>query len=478
MTLRDRLKAFFSRDSKPPRAAPTKTVGTRGVRVYRGRADDSETNASLIGTERHRTFTDTILNVSIVASCVRYGVDIGGSSSWGMEPAKDGGREAQDAADWAWEVLTSMRTPFEDVVARDVLHKYVGASVQEWTAERGEDGRLWLRDVAPRAMSLIEEFGVEDDTGDVTWFGQRNPRTFKMLYIPRWKCTYIVDDLLPGAGVRGVGLLRHAVADAKRIQRYEQLEGWGYETDMRGVPIGWAPLAALKQAVKDHDITQAEMDEMLRDLETVLENHVTTPDQGIMLDSEPYAARDDAERPSGLRQWGFEVIKGGSTGFSDLDVAIRRKAHDCARIMGCEHLLLGSGPNGTRSLDESKSRNFSLVMDRTLGSIGRGYDRDLIGPLWTLNALDERVKPRLVPEATQFISALELADAVRSMVVAGAQLDNADEATREVFRFLGLTPPEPRDPDPIDVDGGPPTDGGDPKDGDDPEGGDGTEMEE
>ncbi len=449
------------RPTNAPRIAPTRTAGVRGSRVANGYPYEAERNAKLRGHTRWKTYQDLILNVGIVASCVRYGVDVGAAASWNMIPNADGGTEAEEMADWTWRVLQSMTTSFEDVVARDVMYRYLGFSVQEWTAVRGEDGLLWLGSVDRRSQATIEEFGT-DDNGVLTWFQQRDPATGEVRpLIPRWKCTYVVDEIL-GDDVRGTGLLRHVVPDSFRLQRYEQLEGWGYETDMRGVPLGWAPILDLSREVKrGGGITEAEADELIGQLETILQNHVKAPDQGILLDSSVYMSADDAQRPSGVKQWGFELLKGSSAGHDSINAAINRKAHDIARALGCEHLLLGSGPNGTRSLSEDKSRNFSLVMDRTLKAIGRAYDRDLIGSLWLLNGFDPRLKPRLQPEDTQFTSSAELVESVRSLSVVHGPLSPQAEAIQELYGKLGLPPPAeedsfelepPLDDDPVDPD--------------------------
>ena len=120
------------------------------------------------------------------------------------------------------------------------MYRFYGFSIQEWTARRRDDGFLTFADIAPRSQRTIERWDV-DEAGQVLGALQRSPQTQEEIYLPREKLLYIVDDTLNDSP-EGLGLFRHLVAPSRRLKRYEQLEGFGFETDLRGIPIGRSPV--------------------------------------------------------------------------------------------------------------------------------------------------------------------------------------------------------------------------------------------
>ena len=247
------LGAFFTRQKK---VAPTDTAGAPGTAVYGGVIQVEEKNANLASRdERYKTYSELLANTSIVAAGTRYFLNLVAKAEWGFTPSdKDTDGKFAELAE---ELLTEdPRTPWHRIVRRAAMYRFYGFSVQEWTARRRDDGTLTFADVAPRAQATISKWDLMDD-GAVLGVVQTSPQTMEDLYIPRQKCLYIVDDTLSDSP-EGLGLFRHLVASSHRLARYEQLEGFGFETDLRGIPIGRAPFTDLAAAVKAGEITDAQ----------------------------------------------------------------------------------------------------------------------------------------------------------------------------------------------------------------------------
>src|SRR6185436_13650441 len=96
------------------------------------------------------------------------------------------------------------------------------------------------------------------------------------IYLPRAKLVHTVDNSL-NDNPEGLGLFRHLAKESVKLERYELLEGWGFETDLRGIPVARGPLKELREAVKAGKLSQADMDALLKPLKDFLANHIKNP---------------------------------------------------------------------------------------------------------------------------------------------------------------------------------------------------------
>lgn len=414
------------------RVAPTKTLGTAGTAIYGGYIQENETNAKLQGSEKYRTYSDILANTAIVAAGVRYFLNIVQKAEWSFNPADDSD-EAIELAELVEEIMTSMETPWSRAMRRAAMYKFYGFSIQEWTAKKRDDGLFGMFDVAPRAQVTIERWDV-DETGRVIGCVQKSPQTNEDIYLPRGKLLYLVDDSLNDSP-EGLGIFRNLVESVNRLTRYEQLEGFGYESDLRGVPVGRAPYRRLQELVDAGTISEEDAKSAAAVIEGFIGKHIKNPQLGIVLDSAVYESEDDASTPSGQKQWDIDLLKGNTSGLSEMNAAIERVNHEIARLIGVEHLLLGQ-TRGTQSLSEDKSHNFGMIVGSTLGELEEAVNRDLIKPLCELNGWDEELWPKAQTEEIQFKSPTEITQALADL--AKAMLDPEDPAINVIRKQLGL----------------------------------------
>lgn len=418
------------------KTAPTDTAGVPGTAVYGGVIQVEEKNANLASREeRYKTYSEILANTSIVAAGTRYFLNLAAKAEWSFTPSEkdtDG-----KFAELAEEMLTKdPRTPWHRIVRRSAMYRFYGFSIQEWTARRRDDGLLTFADIAPRAQSTISKWDLMDD-GTVLGVTQQSPQTMMELYIPRQKCLYLVDDTLSDSP-EGLGLFRHLAQSAQRLARYEQLEGFGFETDLRGIPVGRAPFTELAAAVTAGDITDAQRRAIEKPLRDFIQNHVKSAKLGMLLDSITYESKDEAGRPSSARQWEVELLKGSATSFKENAEAISRINREMARVLGVEQLLLGEG-SGSYALSTDKTSSFFLLVDGALTEIREGVADDLLTTLWQLNGWDPEMMPELATEAVRHTDVQEVAAVLRDMASAGAVLDLNDPVVNEVRDLMGLS---------------------------------------
>jgi hypothetical protein len=432
MALLDPLLDLFRR--KP---SPYKSEGGPGVAVFGGYVEEGETNAKVAGHQKWQTYTNILANTSIVAASVRFFINLLAKAQWNVEAANPDDPKAVEIAERFEKALNDMTTPWHRVVRRAGLYRYYGFSIQEWTAKKNDDGTIGILDVEGRPQHTIEQWAV-DESGTVQGVVQRSPQTFKAIPLDRRRLVYVVDDSITDSP-EGLGLFRHVVKAVERLEEYERLEGIGFETDLRGIPVGRAPFMELKKAVQAGTITQDQMDAQLAAMRTFLTKHKRTANLALFLDSAVYQSTGDNRTPSGTPQWQLDLLKAGATSAPELAAAIARLNREVARILGTENILLGESGAGSLAMAEDKSNQFALIVDGTLKELAEAFQADLVKPFMELNGWDPELTPKLKPEKIQHRAVQEVTAALRDMASAGAVMAPDDPAINEVRRLLGLS---------------------------------------
>lgn len=421
---------------KIARVAPTKTVGFPGTTIWNGYIQESENNSKLTGSEKYKTYANILANVSIVAAGVRYFLNLISNSDWTIEPADENNPLAVRYAEEIESAKDNLRIPWRRVIRKSATFKFYGFSLQEWTARRNANGLIAIHRIDVRPQVTIEQW-FRDQFGDVDFVVQRRPENFESVEIPRSKLIYMVDDALNDSP-EGLGLFRHLAEPARRLQRFEMLEGYGFETDLRGIPVGRGPFSELQQLVNSGEISSQDKENAIKPLKSFITGHIKNPQLGLLLDSITYQTQDDAGSPSNVRQWDMELLSSSANSQPDVANTILRLNGEIARILSMEGLLLGSTPNGSRSLDESKTKNLAMVVESTQKEIAETYDKDFIGVMGELNGWDPELWPKAKPEPIRFKDITEITQAINDLAGAGAILAPDDPVIDAVRDLLSM----------------------------------------
>lgn len=421
---------------KPAKVNPMATQGHGGVPTFGGFISDVEKTPLLKGTQKYTTYSSLLVNTSIVSAGVRYFTNLVSKATWKAEPVDDT-PAAREAAEFVEDVMKSTETSWTRIVRKSSLYRFYGYSILEWTAIRRADGKIGLKDIEFRAPSTIERWDI-DVTGTLTGVVQRSPHTMNEIYLPRDKLVYLVDDCLSDSP-EGLGLFRHLVDPAQRLARYEVLEGFGFEADLRGVPVAKAPIARMASLVEQGLMTKEQKAAAEKPLRDFITNHIKNPKLGLLLDSSPYFSLDEAGSPSGTPQWGVDILNVNTSSQEAVAAAITRLNMEIARILNVEGLLLGADSKGSYALSRDKTNALYLVVDASLNEIREGYQKDIVDRLWELNGFDPALKPKLKTEAIQFRDIEQVTAALRDMATAGATLAPNDPAINEVRDMVGLS---------------------------------------
>ncbi len=426
--------------------SPFRTAGVSGTPVYGGFPDDREKSRDLKGVQKYHTYSTLLTRVSIVAAGVRFFLNLVSNPNWRAVPKDEDerpeGYDEAKAEEYSRKItlmMSDMKTPWNRIVRRTAMYRFHGYSIQEVTVKRTEDGTVSLDDIAPRPQQTIEKWDVRQ-SGELRGVVQRAPQDQREIYLPRSKFVYAVDDALSDSP-EGLGLFRHCVEPARILARYEQLEGWGFETDLRGTPVGRAPLQALQDQVDSGEKTPAERDQAIAGMTNFITNHIRNPKLGMLLDSMTYESSDEAARPSNARQWDIELMKADGSSHKEIAEAIERKLREIARVLGVEHLLLGDNGVGSFAMARDKSHNFALIVDTTIKDLQAVYMVDVVARIFEMNGWDKTHMPKLVTDKLKFRNVDEITAALRDLAQAGAVMHEDDPAIAEVRELVGLSDP-------------------------------------
>lgn len=440
--------------NRPKKTSPTVASGTTGVNAFGGKIVSYEISPDLQGRNLYVTFSNMIANATVVGTAVRYYQNLIGGTSWSVEPKEGTGTKGEEAAELVRTGLFEANMPdsWSTCVKRASLYRMIGFSTHEWTMRRRPlDGKMVYGSIEHRPQSTIEFWDIaEDGRGPLQGIVQVPLLEHKTYYVPRNRLWYCVDNSLTDSP-DGVGMLRHVVEPWRRLKRFEQLEGFGFETDMRGIPVGKIPYQALEQYAKKHGKNAAWIQAQIAPLELMIQNHVKNPWQGITFDSTPYV--DDGGAQTGQKhtnvpQWALELLKGDGYGLAEVNVVIDRINREIARALGMEFIMMGGDGKGSNAQHQDKTSMFASVLEATLRELAWFTVHDLVYPLLELNGIDpEEFCPQVMPDpiATERIEVT--VDALSKLAAAGAVLMPDDPAINQIRRRLSLAeqpelPPE------------------------------------
>lgn len=406
------------------RTRPTQTAGEHGTAVYGGWIETNERSPELSSPrKRYETYSELLLNTSIVAAGVLYFIELVGSATWMLEPQES--REGEMYAQRAQAALfEDPETPWRRIMRRAAMYRFWGYSWAEWTMRKADAGYLTFQDVAPRSQRTIEYWNIHRRTGQVVGVWQRAPTYQNYLYIERAKSLYMVDDALNDSP-EGLGLFRLMVAAGQRLEHYHKLEGQGYEMDIRGVTKFTAPLTELDQMVNDNTLTEERKAALLRPILTLQKGFVVGQMRSMLLDSSVYQNEQGTGRTSTARRWDAEIMKAGAMGFETMHRVIDRTERQLARTMGIEGMMLGEKA-GSYSLSRDKTDNFYSRVSGTLEALRHQSQQDLLLKLWMVNGWPLDMMPVLKVSPPRSLPPDQLGAAIRDIASGLKTVDDTE----------------------------------------------------
>lgn len=441
------LARLFGGNRTTPSA--TQMSGTDGVFAFGGHLTSFERKPELKGSNLYATYDKMMTTTVIVSAAVRYFQNLIGGTSWTVTP-KDDSPDSERAADLVRTGLVEAQLetmPWESVVRKAALYRFYGFSSHEWSLrKRASDGAMIFGDIQHRPQYTVELWDIPPEGGRFVGFVQRAYGQARQNYVWRDQMLYCVDNTL-NDNPDGVGLLRHITEHARRLDRYEQIEGFGYDGDLCGMPIGRVPGAALKEKAATKGKGDDWVNEQTAAVRALVRNHFKEPNQGIVLDSEQYTNPSDPTSSLAVPKWAIELLKTETGNLANVHVVIERLTREIARVLGMEFLVLGGDGKGSLALSRDKTSMFASMLEATLSELSKFATHDLVFPLLRYNGIDPELyapKFQAEPIATERVEAAVAA--LVGLAQAGAVLTPDDGAIDAIRARLHLPPQPERTP--------------------------------
>ena len=418
---------------------------------FGGFLPSDERRPELTGPQKWITYANAY-HTAVIATGLRYRAGLLGGAKWHAEPNERGGANAQRGVDIVEQGLihAQMSRPWNAVVRKASLYTLTGFSLHEWTIrQRPDDGMVVFAELAHRPQHTIDRWNKPSEQAPWDAVHQLT-RAGNSYTIPRNRLFYCWDDLLTDVP-DGVGLLRHVIELVRRLNVLEGLEGLGFETDLRGMPVGRAPIKALITEAEakfgdDKDRINAHVAEKTQNLRNALASIIKSPEklQYLLLDSGTYQGIDQ-NTISTVQRWALELLRGDSRGLADINVAIARLQLEIARVLGIEFALMGAGTSGSRAMHADKTSMLGMSLQTTLTEIGAFATQDLARPLVALNGLDpDTCAPTLVAEPISTDDILLVCQALQALGAAALSADDpAIPVLRDRMSLPAALPPTP-----------------------------------
>jgi len=446
MSLRTRLINSVTTFVGTKSAAPTKHVGGPQTVIFSGFVEEREKNPKLVERRKFTTYNENIANIAIVAAGLRHFMNMLSKAKWTVEPPEDATPEQEEKAELVEEMMRDMDTPWHRVVRRQGMYKFHGFAIQEWIAKRRDDGTIGMATVEQRPQSTIERWD-RNKYGILEGVVQRIPQDSSEAYLPMKKIIYSVDDSVTDSP-EGQGIFRSIVELCDRLREFQDLELLGYQTDLRGIPIGRAPITETQAAEDAGTLPKGTTEKMLASIKKFMTSHMRNRSTAVLLDSSPYFAKGETGTVGGSsKKWDLELLTAATTSTGEVAKAIQRVVREIAIAMGVDHLLTGTDGSGSLALSKDKTDNFLLNVNAVLQDLAEDFEKQWLGPIWRLNGWDDELKPKLKVEEISNRSAEVLAGILRDISASGVDLRGHDKLVEEFFNMLGLTPPEREEED-------------------------------
>ncbi len=153
-----------------------------------------------------------------------------------VQPASAASEGDKQAALWLEQNLSQMhRQTWRAHMLEALECLEYGYSVAEIVLDKRADGRLWLRNLSPRAPETLHKWGF-DEEGQALSFWQRRTDNYAVVEIPLGECVHVAFKGRKG-NPEGQSIFQSLYRPWYFLKNMENLEAIGVERDVGGMPV-------------------------------------------------------------------------------------------------------------------------------------------------------------------------------------------------------------------------------------------------
>jgi hypothetical protein len=355
-------------------------------------------------------------------------------------PADDS-EAAKREADFLKSVIEDMDHSLDDHISEalsyltygfswfEVVYKVRGGDARSPKKNsKYEDGRIGVKKIAIRAPWTVEEFEVDQNTGEILGMYQEAAWGKRPAMIPVEKSLYYRTTSLNN-DPSGRSVLRNAYVSYTYLNKIQGYEAIAIERELHGVPVGRMPAEYLSaDATADQAALRGQFERILRDLKNNEQGYALLP-------SDLYVDADG--KPTNQRLMDVELITANGSRSIDIDPVVKRYQHDIARSLMAEFLMLGSS-SGSYALSKTKTDLFLRSLESYINTIVDVLNKQLVERLWQLNGLDWATMPKLVAGDVAPHDLREIASFLRNINGAGIEVQDQTEVVTDLMNIAEI----------------------------------------
>lgn len=415
-------------------------LGVSGKNTYTGDIRADEFLQELRGKRAIQKYREMRDNNAIVGS-VMYAVEQTlRDVKIEVKPADDSA-VAKAEAEFLQSVLDDMDHSLDDHISEALSYLTYGFSWFEVVYKRREgdfrspkknskyeDGRIGIKKIAIRAPWTVEQFEVDQNTGEILGMYQEAAWGKRPAMIPVEKSVYYRTTSLNN-DPSGRSVLRNAYVSYTYLNKIQSYEAIAIERELHGVPVGRMPAEYMSaDASVDQAALRGQFERILRDLKNNEQGYALLP-------SDLYVDADG--KPTSQRLMDVELITANGSRSIDIDPVVKRYQHDIARSLMAEFLMLGSG-SGSYALSKTKTDLFLRSLESYINTIVDVLNKQLVERLWQLNGLDWSTMPKLVAGDVAPHDLREIAAFLRNINNAGIELQDQAEVVEDLMAIAEI----------------------------------------
>ena len=415
-------------------------LGVYGKNTYTGDIRADEFLQELKGKRAIQKYREMRDNNAIVGS-VMYAVEQTlRDVKIDIVPADDS-EAAKREADFLKSVIEDMDHSLDDHISEalsyltygfswfEVVYKVRGGDARSPKKNsKYEDGRIGVKKIAIRAPWTVEEFEVDQNTGEILGMYQEAVWGKRPAMIPVEKSLYYRTTSLNN-DPSGRSVLRNAYVSYTYLNKIQGYEAIAIERELHGVPVGRMPAEYLSaDATADQAALRGQFERILRDLKNNEQGYALLP-------SDLYVDADG--KPTNQRLMDVELITANGSRSIDIDPVVKRYQHDIARSLMAEFLMLGSS-SGSYALSKTKTDLFLRSLESYINTIVDVLNKQLVERLWQLNGLDWATMPKLVAGDVAPHDLREIASFLRNINGAGIEVQDQTEVVTDLMNIAEI----------------------------------------
>lgn len=367
---------------------------------------------------------------------------------WSVEPVDDSASAQEEAEFVDGALFADMSHSFDDAVTDAMSMTTFGWSFLEAVYKRRvgpeevdpalrsnfDDGRIGIRKLVGRSQLTLKEW-LLDETGGVQAFVQEVEGKPQGVPIPIERGLLFRTAREMGSP-EGRPVLRSAWLSYRARRHVEQIELVGIERELAGLPVVRVPLAMMTP-ISGNDEAEAARVAAFNDWKTVARDLKFNEQGGLDIPSDPF--RDSDGKLSSTRMYDVELLTTGGSRSIDTSGTINRLADDIFRSALAGFLRLGANKTGSFALSKDQSDLFVAAITWFVDVIEDTINRHLLPRLWSLNAIDPRLMPRVKHGEVATVDLEQVGNFVRAISGAGIPIGGHLE-TENTLRRMGKLP--------------------------------------